>query len=261
MSHFETLSKFGRAVGYYPKIGIHLGSPLAGIFLCQLMYWYDKTDNSLGVYKTAEHWTEETGLTYSQQRTARKLLVSLGLVTETEKRLDHKIYFKLNVERFNEWFDGIDRNLDVEMPTNPRTLNPQFGNLENSVRRTSNPQSVIHKNTHKNTSLDYDNKNTKKKKTFSFRDELIKLGADQQLIDDFCLVREKKKAVDSLTAFNKFMGQQQKSGMSLDSVLELCIEKSWKGFEVKWIKQQQNMAFNNHIEQHGFIDFTKYREQ
>lgn len=255
--HFDTLSRLGRAVGYYPKIGIHLGSPLAGIFLCQLMYWHNKTDNSLGVYKTAEHWMEETGLTYSQQRTARKLLVSLGLIIETEKRLEHKIYFKLDVQRFNEWFDEIDQHLLSEMPTTPRTLNPQFGNLENSVRRTSNPKSVIHKNTHKITSLDYSNKNTKKKKPFSFADELLKLGANEQLVSDFSLVREKKKAVDSLTAFNKFISQQQKSGMSLDAVLEMCIDKSWKGFEVSWLKKQQTIF--NSPQSHGFIDFSQYK--
>jgi hypothetical protein len=258
MNHFNTLNTMGRAVAYYPKLGNYLKSPLAGIFLCQLMYWHDKAESSLGVYKTAEQWKEETGMTYSQQKTARDLLKSLGLIIETEKRLEHKIFFKLNIDRFNEWFSEICHENTEVKESSSRIKNIEFGEEEYRVRRTRNPKSVIHKNTHKITTLDDSNKNTKKKK-FSFRDELLKLGADQQLVDDFCLVREKKKAVDSLTAFNKFIGQQSKSGMNLNAVLELCIEKSWKGFEVSWLKNQNSLSFNNN-QQRGFIDFTQYRD-
>lgn len=50
MSHYSTLKGRGRAIAYFPQLGIHLGNPLAGIFLSQLVYWHDKTDCELGVY-------------------------------------------------------------------------------------------------------------------------------------------------------------------------------------------------------------------
>lgn len=165
MSHYTTLKGLGRAVAYYPELGIKLGNPLAGILLCQLIYWNDKTDNALGIYKSSDEWTAETGMSYSQQRTARKLLRSLGLLVETEKRLEHKIFFKLDVEAFDKWFqDGLENN--DEKPTEndevrerqniiSRNEDLAFGDEQNVSSGTSNMQSVIHKIT----SLDYIHKN------------------------------------------------------------------------------------------------------
>ncbi len=154
MSHYSTLKGLGRAIAYFPQLGIHLGNPLAGIFLSQLVYWHDKTDCELGVYKTSEEWQKETGLTYSHQKTARKLLKELGILSETEKRLEHKLYFKLNTEKFDEWFEkcvNSDQNRESKM-VNSRTLNPSFGDeqkhhsgvKESFDRGEAKSASVIH---------------------------------------------------------------------------------------------------------------------
>ncbi|MBF7691760.1 hypothetical protein I2F30_13655, partial [Acinetobacter sp. SCC474] len=50
----------------------------------------------------------------------------------------------------------------------------------------------------------------------------------------FMEVRKAKRAVDSETAFKRFISEQQKSGKSLDEVLELCIVNSWKSFNASW---------------------------
>lgn len=154
MSHYSTLKGLGRAIAYFPQLGIHLGNPLAGIFLSQLVYWHDKTDCELGVYKTSEEWQKETGLTYSHQKTARKLLKELGILSETEKRLEHKLYFKLNTEKFDEWFEKcINSDQNGESKTaNPRTRNPSFGDdekhhsgaMESFDRGEAKSTSVIH---------------------------------------------------------------------------------------------------------------------
>ena len=154
MSHYSTLKGLGRAIAYFPQLGIHLGNPLAGIFLSQLVYWHDKTDCELGVYKTSEEWQKETGLTYSHQKTARKLLKELGILSETEKRLEHKLYFKLNTEKFDEWFEkcvNSDQNRESKM-VNSRTRNPSFGDeqkhhsgvMESFDRGEAKSASVIH---------------------------------------------------------------------------------------------------------------------
>lgn len=176
MSHYSTLKGLGRAIAYFPQLGIHLGNPLAGIFLSQLVYWHDKTDCDLGVYKTSEEWQKETGLTYSHQKTARKLLKDLGILSETEKRLEHKLYFKLNIEKFDEWFESCinsDQNREQEM-LNPRTRNPTFGDerkahsgaQESFTRGEAKSTSVIHKITTENateiTSIDSRVAQTKK---------------------------------------------------------------------------------------------------
>ncbi|MBF7685996.1 hypothetical protein I2F17_09220 [Acinetobacter sp. B10A] len=169
MSHYSTLKGLGRAVAYYPEIAIKLGSSDACILLCQLIYWSDKTDNSLGVYKTSEEWTAETGLSYSKQRTARKLLCSLGILVETNKRLEHKIFFKLDTVKFDQWFQKCLENSGQNSMENTengeiqnvisRNEDLAFGNEQNVNSGASNSNSVIHKIT----SQDYIHKTTGKK--------------------------------------------------------------------------------------------------
>ncbi|NWK73764.1 hypothetical protein HYG93_05560 [Acinetobacter sp. SwsAc6] len=165
MSHYSTLKGLGRAIAYFPQLGIYLGNPLAGIFLSQLIYWHDKTDNELGVYKTAEEWLMETGLTYRHQTTARTLLKNLGILSETEKRLEHKLYFKLNIQAFDLWFEGCINSdqISKEKESNSRNTDDAFperrirnsGEYESAFRGDTDAQFVPTEittdiNTHKN---------------------------------------------------------------------------------------------------------------
>lgn len=69
---------------------------------------------------------------------------------------------------------------------------------------------------------------------FSFYNSLVSLGATKQLTEDWLKVRKTKKATNTETAFNKFVTQVEKSGYTINEVLEKCVEKSWKGFEAEW---------------------------
>ena len=73
---------------------------------------------------------------------------------------------------------------------------------------------------------------------FSFYYELLKLGAEKQLVSDWLAVRKKKKLTNTETALKGFLKQVDKSGNSLNDVLTKCIEKSWGGFEADWYKKQ-----------------------
>ncbi|MGT3296072.1 DNA-binding protein, partial [Yersinia enterocolitica] len=72
----------------------------------QIFYWQDKAHSELGVQKTQEEIQEETGLTIEQQKTARKQLVSRGILIETNKRLEHKMYYRVDCDRLNEIIDN-----------------------------------------------------------------------------------------------------------------------------------------------------------
>lgn len=146
MSHYLTLKGVGHPVAYFPKLGGYLDSVTAGVFLCQMIYWHDKATSDLGVYKSSEEITEETGLTYREQATARKKLVSLGLIEETNKRLEHRIYFKFNVDAFDEWLSGC---LGLEIGERRKRIS---GNAENAIGRTTKTHFVIQENTQENTS-------------------------------------------------------------------------------------------------------------
>lgn len=149
MSHYLTLKGVGSPIAYFPKLAIYLDSVTASVFLCQMIYWHDKAHSELGVYKTSEEIREETGLTYREQATARKKLSLIGLITETHKKLEHRIYFKFNPDVFDEWLSGC---LGIEIPERRKRIS---GHAESAIRETTKAQSVIHKNTTENTSKEY----------------------------------------------------------------------------------------------------------
>ena len=53
-------------------------------------------------YRTAEEIEDETGLSVQEQRTARDKLKKRGVLIETEKRIEHRIYYKLDLNAFDD---------------------------------------------------------------------------------------------------------------------------------------------------------------
>jgi hypothetical protein len=262
MSHYSTLKGLGRAIAYFPQLGIHLGNPLAGIFLSQLVYWHDKTDCELGVYKTSDEWQKETGLTYSHQKTARKLLKDLGILSETEKRLEHKLYFKLNIEAFDEWFEKcINSDQNRESKTvNPRTRNPTFGDeleqhsgmKESFSRGEAESTSVIHNITSEITA-DITSKNLstaagKKQNKFDFKSALINNGVTEKTATEFMQVRKAKGGVSTERAFKILENQIAKANLTFVQGIEYCLnrQKPWAAFEAQWYFNEQNRTTQTH---------------
>lgn len=138
MKPLESLRVMGRVVAYHPRIAKHVGGVNAAILLCQLIYWDDRAaDQELGIYKTSEEWEEETGLSYREQATARTKLRELGLLTETSKRLQHRIYYKINHDAFNELIAQIHTD-STAIPQVPEAQSP---NDENAFREDLNSRS------------------------------------------------------------------------------------------------------------------------
>lgn len=213
----------GKPVAYFPKLGAYLDSVTAGIFLCQMIYWHDKTTSDLGAYKTSDEIREETGLTYREQATARKKLTSLGLIEETNKRLEHKIYFKFIPDVFDEWLSGC---LGIEIPERRKRIS---GNAENAVRRTTKTHFVLQENTQENTNIDG------KPEKFVFKKALLNLGVSENLVNDWLIVRKNKKASNTETAFNGFVNQLNDSGFDANTILKICVDNSWSGFKKSWL--------------------------
>ncbi|MBE7395142.1 DNA replication protein [Pasteurella multocida] len=99
----EILKQTGRSIAYRPALAKLFGGVTAEIFFEQIFYWQDKAENQeLGVYKTQAELEEETGLSRKEQETARKKLREIGVLIETHKRLEHRIYFKIDMEKLDE---------------------------------------------------------------------------------------------------------------------------------------------------------------
>lgn len=102
------------------------------------------------------------------------------------------------------------------------------------------------KNGTQNLSIESTNESTNiYKEKFNFANALVSQGADQKLISEYMEVRKAKKAVNSETAFKSLISEQQKSGLTLNQVLEHCVVNSWKGFKAEWVKNQNQPSQQN----------------
>lgn len=113
------------------------------------------------------------------------------------------------------------------------------GNIDGGVGNNDGTQSEI--STHNNNSKTTITKANIYKEKFDFSNALVSQGADQKLISEYVEVRKAKKAVNSETAFKSLISEQQKSGLTLNQVLEHCVVNSWKGFKAEWVKNQNTV--------------------
>lgn len=159
-------------------------------------------------------------------------LVTLGLVSRISRERQPTLY---------TLSDLAEREI-ASLSEKPNT--DEGGLSENTtgvVGKTDN--SLSEKPTHNNNSKTTITKANIYKEKFNFASALVSQGADQKLISEYMEVRKAKKAVNSETAFKSLISEQQKSGLTLNQVLEHCVVNSWKGFMAEWIKNQnQNQS-------------------
>ena len=73
---------------------------------------------------------------------------------------------------------------------------------------------------------------------FDFKKSMCEYGFKENLISEWLKVRKNKKATNTETAFNKFIIQVELTKKDKNKVLEICIERSWSGFNAEWIKSE-----------------------
>lgn len=100
------LKALGRGVYYHAGLAKHFGGVNPALFFSQIHYWQDKTDHPLGVYKTAEKLRDEIGMSYREQLSARDALKRLGVLVETHKRLEHRLYFRIDYDALEALIAG-----------------------------------------------------------------------------------------------------------------------------------------------------------
>ena len=142
MTPSETIRLLGRPIAYHPKLAKLLGSVNAAILFGQLVYWSDKTSHEFGIYKTAEQIEEETGLSPKEQKTAREKLVKLKVLTETYRRLEHRLYFKINFAVYDEFVLQYLAKSNTENTENP---DENSGNDKSEILETQKGDSGIDK--------------------------------------------------------------------------------------------------------------------
>jgi hypothetical protein len=99
-----------RVVGYSPDLARMVGGATTGLFLSQLLFLSDKGHNPEGwVYKSEAEMARETGLTKREQQTARRKLLSLGVITIMRGGWKNTYHFKVIWEKLSQVIAGIQR--------------------------------------------------------------------------------------------------------------------------------------------------------
>lgn len=230
MSHYLTLKGVGHPVAYFPKLGSYLDSVTAGVFLCQMIYWHDKATSELGVYKSSEEITNETGLTYREQATARKKLVALGLIEEKNKRLEHRIYFLFKPDVFDDWLSGC---LGIEIGERRKRIS---GSAESASRRTTKTQFVIQENTQENTT----DINSEK-----YPDEFEKFWTE------YPKSKRKGSKSDASKVFAKF---KKNSGLILATLEKFKVDEQWTKQDGQFIPSPSSWLNKKHWENEFWSD-------
>ena len=119
---------------------------------------------------------------------------------------------------------------------NTASDNSAVGNTDTAVDISDSNLSEIptHKNNIKTTNTKT-NVISDSKAKFSFVEAHKKLGANDQLINDWLAVRKTKKASNNQTSFSRFESQLAKTNLDINTVLRICIERDWKGFDTSWL--------------------------
>jgi len=119
----------GRGVIAYQRAFADIGGgAVAGLFLSQLYYWSDRGQRADGfIYKTQAEWQEETGLTRSQQETARRLLKQRGLIEEHKHSVPARLHYRINKAAVRLALSSLRESskLVCDNPTNKNAENQQ----------------------------------------------------------------------------------------------------------------------------------------
>ncbi|KDN11122.1 MULTISPECIES: hypothetical protein [Gilliamella] len=219
MNAVEILKLIGRPNAYYPKLAKPLGGVSPAVLFSQLFYWQDKATSDLGVYKTRDELEDETGLSHNEQRTAIKKLKEKGVLIVTEKRLEHKTFYKIDNEKVNQVLSDFANSI-TQSSRQMKSSYPDLYNVD--VETTTKSSSLYQENTTKttteNTTNIIANKSQQPKRPCQFPDEFkpndhhrdiamnenINLDNEFVKFRDYCLANG-KKYIDWNAAFNNWL--------------------------------------------------------
>ena len=75
-------------------------------------------------------------------------------------------------------------------------------------------------------------------KAFDFGKSLEALGVSKDVVKQYLKVRKAKKCVNTELAFKGLAEEIRKSARPAQEVIEICVKKSWGGFEAEWLNKQ-----------------------
>jgi hypothetical protein len=155
-----------RTVGYSPDLARIVGGATIGLFLSQLLFLSDKGHNPEGwVYKSEAEMGKETGLSKREQQTARRKLLSLGVIAIMRGGFRNTYHFKIIWEKLYQVIAGIQRSQTVPTEKSESVQNVSTEPVQNVA--TQPPECVQNVSTQwkQNAATLYRENNTENKET------------------------------------------------------------------------------------------------
>ena len=211
----DFLRYIGRPIAYHPRLAKPLGSVNAAILFGQLVYWHDKTNNPLGVYKTALEIEEETGLSVKEQETARKKLKERGILIETLKRLEHRLFFKIDFDAYDAYMDEYISENPCYITVSPHSQKGDSGSANYTLDETQKGDSYIG-------ALDYHNITTDTLVTSSDDDASSAIKTKK-----IRSTKPKAPVTDIYDAYNEVLGEKLPKALILTDARKRDIAARW----------------------------------
>lgn len=132
-----------RPIAYQPafanlRVGKVRSGATAAILLSQFVYWHNRMDGEW-FYKTQGDIKKETSLTRDEQETARKRLVSLGVLSEELRGVPATMHYRINADYLEELLlNSVDKNKKNAAAEKTRKRDVKNGALPQSGGKSGN---------------------------------------------------------------------------------------------------------------------------
>jgi len=145
------------------------------------------------------------------------------------------------INRMQKWIDKKEKNsIAGKISAQKRLL---LSSKNNEIEQTFNTCSTsvqLEENRIEENNTEQYKENIKKEKVFNFKKALIDLGVEEQIVNDWLIVRKNKKAANTLTAFNIIKKQIELTNSSANDCIKMAVGHSWQGFKAKWYNNETN---------------------
>ena len=177
--------------------------------------------------------------TNTSERTVQNVLnrlIDAGLIVKYSRQGETNA-IKIN----HDLIDKILNDNDAENATNCE--NSDFiSNDDKSIKETEK--------SHENANNDglgiipfmQESKSTVKAKSITITAETLvnQYGVSEQVALDWLAMRKNKRAPISGTVINGLIREAIKANLTLDNVLQICVERNWQGFQASWLLREVN---------------------
>lgn len=93
---------------------------------------------------------------------------------------------------------------------------------------------------------------------FNFKNSLIDLGIEKEIVEQWLQVRKTKKAVNTEIAFQSIKKEIEKTNLDPNECIKIAVEHSWSGCKAEWINNLKNnnngTTTDNRTEQQKLAD-------